>query len=192
MRALLIIIIFLSAVCTSNLHAQQSDNNYIEIVHMDRKPIVAAKINGKKTYLIVDTGSDISVLNIKSSAYFGFFPSVNRDITYQLEGLNGEKKQLSWAKKLSVTLGDSEIKARFYTMDLSRLMTSVRNKTHINVQGIIGSDIMKKYDFRVDFKNKNIGFSNKHAVIINSDNQQFSFYTVLKSGLTDIFTQHIY
>lgn len=192
MRAFIIIFIIISAFCASSLRAQQSDIKYIEIVHMDRKPIVAAKVNGKKTYLIVDTGSDISILNIESSEYFGFVPTINSDVTYRLEGLNGDKKQLSWAKKLSVTLGDSEIKTRFYTMDLSRLMSSVRNKTHITVQGIIGSDIMKKYDFRVDFKNRNIGFSNKGAVLNRPENQQFTFYSVLESGLPTMLTQHIY
>lgn len=192
MRTLIIIFILVSAFSSSRVRAQQSDIKYIEIVHMDRKPIVAAKVNGKKTYLIVDTGSDISMLNIKSSEHFGFVPTVNSELTYQLEGLNGEKKQLSWAKKLSVTLGDSEIKARFYTMDLTRLMSSVKHKTHISVQGIIGSDIMKKYDFRVDFKNRNIGFSNKHGVLNSPENQQFTFYSVLKSGLPTMLTQHIY
>lgn len=180
------------ASCSTQLQVQASEIEFIEFVHLDRKPIVAARVNGIETYLMVDTGSDISVLNQNVSDEFGFVPSVNNEVSYHIEGLNGEKKSISWAKKVKVSLGSSEIRARFYSMDLSNLVNSVKKKTHITIQGIIGSDIMKKYDFRVDYRNKKIGFSTKHLISATKTDKQHTYYSVLKNGLSIISSKQIF
>jgi len=173
--------------------ARDFEIEYVDIVYLEDKPIIAASLNGKVAYFLVDTGSDISIIDENVAEEYGFRTIVNNDLNYQIEGLQGNKKALKWAKGCELIMGKGEIKARFFTLDIQHLSNSLRKKTHIKIQGIIGSDIMKKYNFRIDYKNLKIGYLNKHVIAHDSNtNSSLAYYTLIRKGWQEVSSNHIY
>jgi hypothetical protein len=174
----------------AKVQAQNLDFEYIDMVHLDQKPIIAAKINGKKAFLLVDTGSDISLLDEGNADMFVFRIATGKDEIHSAESINGIKKNLRRVKFCTVALGSSEMKNTFFAMDLSKLVGLVRKKSHIKIHGIIGSDLMRKYDFTIDYHTHKVGFSNKHALLERPQEMYFSLYTLRSVGIDEVIKSH--
>lgn len=179
------VLILLSATILDT-QAQPVDYEYIHMVHLDHKPIVAAKINGKTAYFLIDTGSDISILDEKNTDSFKFRISHSKEESHNIEGINGVKKNLNRVKFCTLVLGNSEMKGSLFALDLSHLVSLVRKKSHITIHGIIGSDLMRKYDFTIDYYTHSIGFSTKHAIKENFHDGHFSLYSLKSKGIDEM------
>jgi hypothetical protein len=46
---------------------------------------------------------------------------------------------------------------RYLAYDLSRVVRTTEQKINIKISGIIGSDLMKRYGFIIDYANKQVG-----------------------------------
>lgn len=176
--------------CIANIQAQNLDYEYINIVHLDRKPIVAATVNGKKAFFLIDTGSDISLLDERNADIFAFRIANGKDEIHNVESINGLKENLRRVKFCTVALGSSEMKNTFFAMDLSKLVALVRQKSHIKIHGIIGSDVMRRYDFTIDYHTHKVGFSTKHTLLDNTQEMPFSWYTLMSKGIDEAIKAH--
>ncbi|WPP50807.1 aspartyl protease family protein [Catalinimonas niigatensis] len=190
MRMHSIFVLILLYTSTLSTRAQTVNYEYINMVHLDHKPIVAAKINGKTAYFLIDTGSDISILDEKNTKLFKFRIAHSKEESHNIEGINGIKKNLSRIKFCRLVLGNSEMKSTLFALDLSKLVSLVKKKSHITIHGIIGSDIMRKYDFMIDYNTRRIGFSTKHAIEEKSHERHFSQYSLKSKGIEEMISHY--
>lgn len=143
------------ALCVSMKSAEPCTT--IDIVSLSKKPIVKAMLNGKEAYFLLDTGSDLSILNTQLSEDYRFATTELPDIwqVYSI-GLQGNTGKMMGIGAAKVYLGDTRIRTRWLGADMQALTNSIRKKTRIKIVGIIGSDVMKKYEFVIDYAGQKI------------------------------------
>jgi predicted aspartyl protease len=117
---------------------------------------IAAKINGKKATLIVDTGASHSAFDKKRIKKF-----VNKSRFKKYErlasgiGTNSMKSQVTKVDTFSI----GKIILKNYLailLDLSHVMTTYRQMGIQPVDGVLGSDILKKYKAVIDYRRKKL------------------------------------
>lgn len=147
---LLFVMLFVS--CRPSTRVNQSIN-FFSISHI---PVVEGRINGKVAYFIVDTGASCSILNESAAKHFGF-KTIIADNEH-LMGLNGAAK-IKTAYDYAIKLGPLQIKSLiFRTRKIDELVDVIRNNDRISIAGIIGSDVLKKYQMGIDFRTNKISF----------------------------------
>jgi hypothetical protein len=170
LRYLLIVVVLFTS-CRPTTRTNQSIN-FFSIAHI---PVIEGQINGKVAYFIVDTGASCSILNESVAKYYGFKTMLILD--EQLMGLNGSAK-IKTAYDYSITLSVLKIKGVvFRTRQIDELVEVIRNNERIAIAGIIGSDVLKKYQMGIDFRTNKISFLRRvpgtnelqEAVTLNSN-----------------------
>lgn len=121
-----------------------------------KKPIIQAEINGKKGYFLVDTGSEISVIN--SSDLKKYKLEVNKIYGDHKRaiGFNGETTAVMKIKNADVIFGEQYDHADFYSLNISVLVRSIEAKTNIKISGIMGTDLLTKYNCVIDYNQRHI------------------------------------
>jgi predicted aspartyl protease len=151
LRYLLIVVVLFTS-CRPSTRTNQSIN-FFSIVHI---PVVEGRINGKVAYFIVDTGASCSILNESVAKQYGFKTMVVND--EHLMGLNGTAK-IKMAYDYSIALSSLKIKGLiFRTRKIDELVDVIKNNESISIAGIIGSDVLKKYQMGIDFRTNKISF----------------------------------
>lgn len=137
------------------------NENVIHIINLDSKPIVVGKINGKRACFLIDTGSDFTLLNEGNASVYGFQVN-NRQKRYgQLVDFSGSRQAAKNIYDLELVMGKGhEFQTNFVASDLNSLVTGIQRNTGIRIAGIIGSDLMKKYGFRIDYGARKIFYKN--------------------------------
>ncbi|MGI9542916.1 MAG: aspartyl protease family protein [Cyclobacteriaceae bacterium] len=163
---LILFIMILSPAATVNTN----DNyEYINIVYLKKKPIVKGVLNGKDAYFLLDTGSDITLLNHKVSRHYGFKAIYRHRPGQPIQGIGTDGTQMRYAFDVNLRLGSQKIKAKYRSHDISNIVESIYSHSSIRIAGIIGSDVMRNYGFKIDYKTKMVGIdvlpskAKKHA-----------------------------
>lgn len=131
----------------------------IKLVSFSKLPIIKGSINDKEAYFIVDSGATVTVLNSSDSEQFRF--RVEEDLLDgEAAGYGGKAHFMrASAAKIKtdsgIELWERDIKAQ----DLSHIVNAVLNNENIRVNGIIGTNILKKYEFVLNFKDNTISFT---------------------------------
>ena len=134
----ILLFLFPLSVLLTSFNTKSEDYEFIEIVNLERKPVVKGHINGKDAYFLLDTGSDLSFLNIHDQEYFDYGLQKNFN-SLKLTGMGGKVygiKQITGAK---LQLGTQYIYARFLSCDIQHLVDSFEATSNIKINGIIGS-----------------------------------------------------
>jgi hypothetical protein len=120
-------------------------------------PVIEGTINGKSAYFIIDTGASCSILNESRATEYGFtFNSVHTND--HLTGLSGDVK-INRALDCDIEIGPLKIKnVIFHSRSIDFLIKVVQENGNINLAGIIGSDILNRYNITIDFKKNLISF----------------------------------
>ena len=157
MKSLVLIIIFIF--CFYSLSTAQIDYSVVEIHNLYVKPIVKVLLNGKAAYFLLDTGSDIDLLHSKSAKKYNISISTrNIGSNDRLVDVNGKFNTFDYIYDLNMMIGEKHIYGNFISMDISSIVTSIRNKTDTTISGIIGSETMKNYSFIIDYERQAIMF----------------------------------
>ncbi|MEM9833004.1 MAG: aspartyl protease family protein [Bacteroidota bacterium] len=137
---------------------------YVTVVDWQFKPIIKAELNGKTAYFLVDTGSDMTILHQEEANRFDFQPLLVSSSRQRALGLSGEQQTIHRAKNVHMIIGSMPIKALFKTYDLSGVVSSLKDRVNVKVAGIIGSDVMKRYGFIIDYQRQTIAIKTKKQV----------------------------
>ena len=116
-------------------------------------PIITFKLDNDKINLILDTGSEVNILNedyYKShSKHFILIDSVNNPINT----VNGVVLQKTYI--VETTLNDS-INIRFNVMDITNMIDNIFYNQQIISDGLLGIDFFYDNKVVIDFQNKKI------------------------------------
>ncbi|MGD1892338.1 MAG: retroviral-like aspartic protease family protein [Cyclobacteriaceae bacterium] len=134
---------------------------YVTIVDWQFKPIIKVEVNGKSAYFLVDTGSDMTILHQNMANRYDFVPLLTSASQQKALGLSGKVQTIHRVKNVELIIGSTPIKALFKTYDLSGVVSSLRDRVGVRISGIIGSDVMKRYGFIIDYQKQTIAIKTK-------------------------------
>ena len=115
-------------------------------------PAITVKLNNKKVNLIIDTGSELSIIDEKYYKKNNDFNVID-STTININTLNGE--QINKVYIINGIANDS-INIKLYTMDISNVINDMFIKQQIFIDGIIGVDFLYENNLIIDFKNKTL------------------------------------
>lgn len=130
---------------------------YIKIFNLHRKPIVEATLNGQKAYFLLDTGSDITMLNKDEKNKYGFKLHIRENENHAAVGIGGKTTELTSIYQVHLKLGSTRIVTRYLAYDMSAIVQAIDRNSGVKISGIIGSDTMKRYGIIIDYKNREVG-----------------------------------
>lgn len=126
------------------------------------KPIVKMTLNGKKIWALLDTGTDITLLDINAWNEYDFRTFINQEAKFVIPGVGANNYyQLHQVRGAKLAYGDTEFKRKVYAYNLSNVANSIQERTGKKVTAIIGSDIMCAYGFVIDLGNKTVVLQEK-------------------------------
>lgn len=148
---LLTLLIFSS--CDKNCNECAMQFNQSLFLKEKTIPIITFKLDNDKINLILDTGSEVNILNedyYKShSEHFILIDSVNNPINT----VNGVVLQKTYI--VETTLNDS-INIRFNVMDITNMIDNIFYNQQIISDGLLGIDFFYDNNVVIDFQNKKI------------------------------------
>lgn len=135
----------------------KNDSNIKKFENMfnynDAMPVVKLNLGTKKTNFIIDTGSQISIID--DDFYLANMNNFNYVENCRKEIMTVGGTVSSGLIIASTYLNDS-IPVFFYVTDIDEIQKNVFTNTGCNVQGIIGCDFLYENKVIIDFKEKKI------------------------------------
>lgn len=117
----------------------------------DKRIIVQGTINGKKAYMLVDTGAVAGILDKSAVKEYGL--KVNKSKKFSMEGAGG--KFNAYLCETPLFIGD-KLMYQFLVADISNLVKSIHRETLIEIAGIISLSQMKGLNIEINTANNYI------------------------------------
>ena len=106
---------------------------------------------------MIDTGSDITLLNARDDEKYGFGTVKRAFESHAVIGIGGSISNIYSTYDVKLEVGSSRVFNRYLAYDLSRVVRTTEQKIKLKITGIIGSDLMKRYGFIIDYANQRVG-----------------------------------
>ncbi len=135
-----------------------NDQYVVGLEEHTNQPIVKATLNGETAYFLIDTGAEITCLHIYDSKKYNFKyrPSDRKSV---VSGLNASSRRHYIAYGFEMKLGEVLMTNKFRVLDVTNIINSIETDSGIKISGIIGSDMMQKHHFVINYETKEIQFS---------------------------------
>ena len=138
MRKLIILFLLFSSVCFAQ-------NDFLLLNRT--RPLIEVFVNGKKTAMLVDTGSSMNIICSKKLDRYGIdSKNVNRSVNT----ISG-KSNVFLISKTDIVVKDRQL-FNFYSVDISASCQSIERETGIEVIGILGTPAIKELGMSIDLK----------------------------------------
>lgn len=116
----------------------------------DKRPIIEVTINGRKAYMLVDTGASIGVIDSRRLDEYGV--GMGSSLGGTTTGVGGSQEEVRHTKNCMVEVGGINL-YQFVTFDLSSVASSIERETGIKISGIIGTTQIKMSEMKIDLDN---------------------------------------
>lgn len=111
-------------------------------------PLLIVKAQAKHLCFLLDTGSNINVLDRRVAEFFQLSESPTRQKQF---GIDGTLKT-SAVVEMAFSLEEREYKANFSVMDLSSAFGKVEEESGIQIHGLLGCSFMEQQKWVLDFE----------------------------------------
>ena len=152
-RIIVLLTLLILSACDRNRNEHAMQFNQSLFLKEKTIPVITFKLDNNKINLILDTGSELNILNedyYKShSEKFILVDSVNNPINT----VNGVVLQKTYI--VETTLNDS-INIRFNVMDITNMIDNIFYNQQIISDGLLGIDFFYDNNVVIDFQNKKI------------------------------------
>jgi hypothetical protein len=111
-------------------------------------PVITFKNKGRKLNLLLDTGSNNSVLNereLEGCVY------TDTNAVGTLSGLEGEKRQVNYVT-MELEYLDNKFITNFQITDMSKALDTIKQESGVMIHGILGNAFFEKYKYIIDFE----------------------------------------
>ena len=119
----------------------------MESLNLVDLPIITFYYKDIKLNFLVDTGSNMSIIN--STALKGEVLKTNKVFT-SINGIGGSSKAISL--ELKIAYKDRVFETDFYSMNMDKAFSPIKEQNGVNVHGILGNDFFVKYKYIIDFE----------------------------------------
>ena len=117
------------------------------------KPIVKIVLNGVNTWMLLDTGSDLTIIDSSTKDRYNFQSYASDDSRLSVPGFGSKNNQLESTSNTAIEFGHQELEGTVYAFDLSTISQSIHRRTGKRIAGIIGTSMMRKHGFILDMGN---------------------------------------
>lgn len=121
--------------------------SFMESLNLVDLPIITFYYKDTKLNFLVDTGSNMSIIN--STALKGEVLKTNKVFT-SINGIGGSSKAISL--ELKIAYKDRVFETDFYSMNMDKAFSPIKEQNGVNVHGILGNDFFVKYKYIIDFE----------------------------------------
>lgn len=111
-------------------------------------PLLIVKAQAKNLCFLLDTGSNINVLDRRVAEFFQLSGGTAKQRQF---GIDGEL-QTTDIVELAFSLEEQEYKANFSVMDLSSAFGKVEEESGIQIHGLLGCSFMEQQKWILDFE----------------------------------------
>ena len=139
-----------------SLHMYGQEQVHIKMRSFRSKPIIQAELNGKKGYFLVDTGSDISIINTGEIKRYKLEERKIYTEGRRVIGFNGATAHVMRVLNANMILGNELDYNKFYSINIEGVARSIEAKTNIRIIGIVGADILLKYNCIIDYNQREL------------------------------------
>ena len=165
-RGILLLAILIALVSSPTLASdpfipsnKDSIERKVDLLPADSHFVIKGKINGKKAYLLVDTGASYTVLHSKSAKRFDYKIFKPLSLKPNSTGINVNSSQkIKTAIDVVLEFGQPPFKQAYYSQDLTPVISYIFKISKIRISGIIGTDLLKQHGCTVDIGNKVLRF----------------------------------
>ena len=154
----MILLIIICFILGSHLPLMAQDQyEVVELAVMRDQPIVRGTINGKRAFLLLDTGADVSIIHSNAAKRLGFSCHTRTSLNgFQIAGLGTSMKGLVSVYDMDLRVGSQTIRADYIALDLSGLIRSLNSGSSVKINGILGSEALKRYGFVIDYNRREV------------------------------------
>lgn len=157
----IILSLFLFIGCNSNTSKSQKEFS-VSLLDNDNTPIVKFKNKHSEIKFIIDTGSEISIIDD------GYYCEHLRDFDYVTNSecdINTLSGTVSSGVIIATTVLDDSLYTKFYITDIDNIKKEVFINTGRNIDGILGCDFLYKNKSVIDFKHKTLSNKESYATV---------------------------
>lgn len=161
LRIVLIVLLALLVVCLGYLEYKRQElkkknMSFIESLNLTGLPIISFTNNDDIINLVLDTGSNTSIINSETLAKLRYKTS---SVKNSVIGITGESKESNYV------LIPLEYKGREYEMkclatDMGESIKAIKEAYGVTIHGVLGTGFFKQYKYILDF-NEMIAYSLK-------------------------------
>lgn len=112
-------------------------------------PLLIVKAQAKHLCFLLDTGSNINVLDKRVAEFFQLSGGTAQQQQFGIDGT----LQTTDVVEMTFSLEEREYKADFSVMDLSSAFGKVEDETGIQIHGLLGCSFMEQQKWILDFEN---------------------------------------
>ncbi len=141
------------ALSSAVVYAQE---NFYEQTKYSHKPIVKMKLNGKKVWVLLDTGSDYTILNVNNQQKHGYDIYLLDEAKYKVQAIGKELMRMHTVRNANFEFHETQLKGPVLAYDLSNVVASIRQRTGKEITAIVGIDMMRRHDFVIDLGNRTV------------------------------------
>ncbi len=138
------------------------------------KPIVEMSLNGKKIWVLLDTGSEYTILNIKTKNKFKYDSYMLDRAKYKLQGLGTELNHMFTIRKAEIIFKEVKLEGNILAYDLSNIVYSIKKRTGKTITAIIGTKMMRHHGFVIDMSTDSIVMRDKKTYLKSPDMPKLS------------------
>ena len=149
MKKLIILFLLFSSVCFAQ-------NDFLLLNRT--RPLIEVFVNGKKTAMLIDTGSSMNIICSKKLARFGIdAKNVNRSVNT----ISG-KSNVFLISKTDIFVKNRQL-FNFYSVDILASCESIEAETGIEVAGILGTPAIKELKMIIDLSRGIVTINKKNG-----------------------------
>lgn len=155
MKKLIILLLLFSSVCFAQ-------NDFLLLNRT--RPLIEVFVNGKKTAMLIDTGSSMNIICSKKLARFGIdAKNVNRSVNT----ISG-KSNVFLISKTDIFVKNRQL-FNFYSVDILASCESIEAETGIEVVGILGTPAIKELGMVIDLSRGIVTINKNSATTVSTD-----------------------
>lgn len=155
MRKLIILFLLFSSVCFAQ-------NDFLLLNRT--RPLIEVFVNGKKTAMLIDTGSSMNIIcSKKLERYEIDSKNVNRSVN-TIYG----KSNVFLISKTDIVIKDRQL-FNFYSVDISGACQSIESETGIEVVGILGTPAIKELGMVIDLSRGIVTINKNSDTTVSTD-----------------------
>lgn len=155
----IIVLVVLTAVIANGI--EDYNSSIINFNSSDKKkldlPIITLENNSKKFNFLVDTGANLSLLNL---VYMEEFEYEELNAKGTIFGMEGNVQSVTYVRVILHRREDSFLNT-FQVVDLSTAFGKVNEEYGIEVHGILGNDFLIKYNCIINYPKSSIRYGRK-------------------------------
>jgi len=131
-------------------------NDSFPVIWVKEKPIIELSLNGKPASFLLDTDSDLTLLDARAAKKFNFKLQSLQTARNKIVGVGNQLQEVKLARDVNLKLGDKTLFTNFVGTNLGMAHADFNPSGKAPLVGILGADIMQLYGFIIDYETNQV------------------------------------